>query len=37
MSTILDGRKIAGDIKEEIKAKHLKNRDRLIAEGVVTL
>jgi|TARA_A100001391_G_scaffold33714_2_gene18287 micrococcal nuclease len=26
-----------GGSKEEIKAKHLKNRDRLIAEGVVTL
>ena len=26
-----------GGSKEEIKAKHLKNRDRLVAEGVVTL
>ncbi len=26
-----------GGSKEEIKAKHLENRDRLIAEGVVTL
>ena len=26
-----------GGSKEEIKAKHLKNRERLIAEGVVTL